>query len=332
MKQKANLSHVGEVLRAAEEYGLSPFVLRDAGSVTVCVPDADPGTFGDAVSKLTGVSKLGAFETKFKLVSREFRATDTVVPVGPVRVGGPGVVFMAGPCAVESKDQLFAAAEALAASKAHILRGGAFKPRSSPYAFQGLKEEGLRILSQARGRFGLPVVTEVISPNDVPLVAEHADLLQVGARNMQNYPLLEALGTAGRPVLLKRGMMSTIEELLLSAEYVVAAGNPDVILCERGIRTFSDLTRNTLDVTAVAVLKHLSHLPVLVDPSHATGLRQYVAPAARAGIAAGADGLIVEVHPRPEEALCDGGQSLTLEGFRKLRTGCLAVAHAVGRT
>jgi 3-deoxy-7-phosphoheptulonate synthase len=255
-----------------------------------------------------------------------------VVAVGSVAVGGPDLVLVAGPCAVESRDQVFRAAEALARAGAHILRGGAFKPRSSPYAFQGLKEEGLAILAAARERFGLPVVTEVMAPGDVEMVAAYADVLQVGSRNMQNFSLLEACGSADRPVLLKRGMSSTIEELLLSAEYVAAAGNPNVILCERGIRTFERQVRNTLDVTAVAVLQDLSHLPVLVDPSHATGKRRYVEAAARAGVAAGADGLIVEVHPCPDEALCDGAQSLTPEGFEGLAESCCAVGRAVGRS
>ncbi|MDH4035608.1 MAG: 3-deoxy-7-phosphoheptulonate synthase, partial [candidate division Zixibacteria bacterium] len=236
-----------------------------------------------------------------------------------------------GPCAVESREQTLRAADAVAEAGATILRGGAFKPRSSPYSFQGLGEEGLQILSAAKQQTGLPVVSEVTTPTVVELVASYADMLQVGARNMQNFALLEAVGRTGKPVLLKRGMMSTIEELLMSAEYILSNGNPNVILCERGIRTFETATRNTLDISAVPVIKSLSHLPVIIDPSHATGQRSLIEPMAKAAIAAGADGLIIEVHPDPDEALCDGAQSLYPADFAKLMDQLRRIVEATGR-
>jgi 3-deoxy-7-phosphoheptulonate synthase len=239
---------------------------------------------------------------------------------------------MAGPCAVESREQTLAAAEAVAAAGATVLRGGAFKPRTSPYSFQGLGEKGLQILREAGERTGLKIVTEVMAPQDVPLVASYAHILQIGARNMQNYPLLEAIGKTGHPVLLKRGLMSTIEELLMAAEYILSNGNPNVMLCERGIRSFEKYTRNTLDIAAVPILKKLSHLPVIVDPSHATGKRDLVEPVSKSAIAAGADGLIIEVHPKPEEALSDGAQSLPPPEFDELMKKLSAIAIAVGRS
>jgi 3-deoxy-7-phosphoheptulonate synthase len=253
------------------------------------------------------------------------------VKVDDVTIGGDALVVIAGPCSVESREQMERIADAVQAAGARMLRGGAFKPRSSPYAFQGLGSAGLAILAEQRERTGLKIVTEVVAPEDVELVARSADVLQVGARNMQNFRLLEAVGGQPRPVLLKRGMMATIEELLLAAEYVVAAGNPRVILCERGIRTFERATRNTLDVCAVPVLKERTHLPVIVDPSHAAGRRELVPALARAAVAAGADGLIVEVHPEPERALSDGRQSLDPAGFAALMEQLRPVAGAVGR-
>ena len=245
--------------------------------------------------------------------------TRTVVQVrDDLEIGGGEFVVMAGPCAVESEDQVLRSAEAVAAAGARILRGGAYKPRSSPYAFQGLGVEGLKILSKAREATGLAIVTEVMSEDDVALIAEYADIMQVGARSMENYALLEALGTCGRPVLLKRGMTATLEELLRSAQMIAMAGNPQIILCERGIRTFETATRNTLDISAVPVLKAVSHLPVIVDPSHAAGVRTLVPVLARAAVVVGADGLIVEVHPSPDQALSDGNQSLTFPGFRDM--------------
>jgi 3-deoxy-7-phosphoheptulonate synthase len=270
------------------------------------------------------------------LAALDPRTARTVVTVGrgpaAVRIGAERVVLVAGPCAVESWDQLLAAARAAKAAGASILRGGAYKPRTSPYAFQGLGEEGLRLLSRARAETGLPVVTEVTSPETVPLVAEHADLLQVGARNMQNYELLRACARARRPVLLKRGLAATLEELLLAAEYLLSGGNPDVVLCERGIRTHEPATRNTLDLSAVPALRECTHLPVIVDPSHATGRRSLVLPLAGAAVAAGADGVMVEAHPDPDRALSDGEQSLPLDALPALAARLRAVATAVGRT
>ncbi|MFZ0014095.1 MAG: 3-deoxy-7-phosphoheptulonate synthase, partial [Acidimicrobiia bacterium] len=265
-------------------------------------------------------------------VSREYRESDSVVDVRDVAVGGPEVVIIAGPCSVESREQLSTVADSVAAAGARILRGGAFKPRTSPYSFQGLGEEGLQLLGAARDQSGLPVVTEVVAPEDVVLVATHADMLQIGARNMQNFRLLSEAGAQPKPVLLKRGISSTIEELLMAAEYIASAGNTRVVLCERGIRTFETATRNTFDVSAVPVLKQRTHLPVIVDPSHAAGDRSLVPSLAAAGIAAGADGVIVEVHNDPDAALSDGPQSLTLPGFTAMMGLLKGVADAVGRS
>jgi 3-deoxy-7-phosphoheptulonate synthase len=279
----------------------------------------------------TGVEQVIPITRAYKMVSREFKPENTVVNVNGVAVGGDKFVVMAGPCAVENREQVLTAARAVKAGGACVLRGGAFKPRTSPYSFQGLGEEGLKILLAAKRETGLPIVTEVISPELVPLVSEYADILQIGARNMQNYALLEAVGKVRKPVLLKRGMMSTIEELLMAAEYVLSNGNQQVILCERGIRTFEKATRNTLDISAVPVIKRNSHLPIIVDPSHAAGHTEFVVPLALAAVAAGADGIIVEVHPCPETAWCDGVQSLSLEMFSDMMTGIRAVASAMGR-
>jgi 3-deoxy-7-phosphoheptulonate synthase len=264
-------------------------------------------------------------------VSRESRSGSTKINVSGVEIGGNGVVVIAGPCAVENSDQLFTTAESVVRSGARILRGGAFKPRSSPYSFQGLGEEGLKLLAAARKNTGLPVVTEVMDTRHVELVAEYADILQIGSRNMQNYPLLKEAGLCKIPILLKRGMMATIEEFLLAAEYILHQGNDRVILCERGIRTFETSTRNTLDLSAVPMLKNLTHLPVIVDPSHGTGHRWMVPALAKAAVAVGADGLIMEVHFNPEEALCDGYQSLDLDEFDSLMTGLRKIAKAVDR-
>jgi len=264
-------------------------------------------------------------------VSRDSNPEDTIVNIKGVEVGGSEVVVIAGPCAVESHEQLFETAKAIKAGGAGILRGGAFKPRSSPYSFQGMGEDGLKLLSDIRKEFGLPVVTEVMDTRQVELVVSYADMIQIGSRNMQNYPLLKEAGMCKKPVLLKRGMMSTIEEFLLAAEYVLNQGNEQVILCERGIRTFETSTRNTLDLSAVPMLKRLCHLPVIVDPSHGTGLRWMVPSMAKAAVAVGADGLIMEVHYKPEEALCDGQQSLSLNEFTQLMADLRKIAVAVGR-
>ena len=265
-------------------------------------------------------------------VSRTNKPETTLVKVGDIEFGGSGIVIIAGPCAVESQEQLFVTARSVNNSGARILRGGAFKPRSSPYSFQGMGEEGLNLLSLVRNETRQPVVTEVMDTRQVEMVAEYADMLQVGSRNMQNFPLLKEVGMSKKPVLLKRGMMATIEEFLNAAEYILNQGNENVILCERGIRTFETSTRNTLDLNAVPMLKQLTHLPVIVDPSHGTGIRWMVAPMAKAAIAAGADGLIIEVHYQPETALCDGHQSLSLDEFEELMRGLKKIAEAVGRS
>jgi 3-deoxy-7-phosphoheptulonate synthase len=264
-------------------------------------------------------------------VGRTSTELSTIVNISGVEIGGSEVVIIAGPCAVESREQLFETARSVKTGGARILRGGAFKPRSSPYSFQGLGEEGLKLLSQIRKETGLPVVTEVMDTRQVELVASYTDMIQIGSRNMQNYPLLKEAGMCRKPVLLKRGMMATIEEFLLAAEYILSQGNDQVILCERGIRTFETSTRNTLDLSAVPMLKRLTHLPVIIDPSHGTGLRWMVPSMAKAAIAAGADGLIMEVHYNPEEAICDGYQSLNLDEFAQLMTDLKKIASAVGR-
>jgi 3-deoxy-7-phosphoheptulonate synthase len=292
-------------------------------------PDFDPRD----IEVLDGVREVVRITQPYKLASRAFRPEGTIVNLGNgVKVGGTEVVVGAGPCAVESAAQIDSVAETVARLGAKLLRGGAFKPRSSPYSFQGLGEAGLKLMREAADRNGLLVVTEVMDPSQVALVLEYADLMQVGARNMQNYHLLRALGEIRKPVLLKRGMSATIEELLLSAEYILSGGNYDVILCERGIRTFETATRNTLDIAAIPVIKKLSHLPIFADPSHGTGRRDKVAPMARAAVAAGADGLLIEVHPDPEHALSDGAQSLFPEQFAKLMDELRIIAPAVGRS
>lgn len=278
---------------------------------------------------LPGVEKTMPILKPYKLASRESHEGDTVVNVGSIAVGGRDFVVMAGPCAIESEEQLLESAYVVKKGGGQILRGGAFKPRTSPYSFQGMEEEGLKVLDQVSKKTGLPTVTEVVNPADVDLVESYADMLQIGARNVQNFALLKKVGQARKPVLLKRGMMTTIEELLMSAEYILSSGNPNVILCERGIRTFETATRNTLDISAVPVLKGLTHLPVVVDPSHAAGNWKYVIPLARAAVAVGADGIIVEVHPEPEKAVSDGAQSLKPEKFYQLMDDVRALAQVM---
>jgi 3-deoxy-7-phosphoheptulonate synthase len=284
-----------------------------------------------ALESLECVESVTPILQPFKLASREVRPENTTVAVGGAVIGGPKVVVMAGPCSVESRSQVLEVAEKVKAAGAAVLRGGAFKPRTSPYSFQGLEEEGLKLLDEARRETGLPVITEVMEPDKVDVVAEHADILQIGARNVQNFSLLRRVADVEKPVLLKRGMSTSIQEWLLSAEYVLSGGNARVILCERGIRTFETATRYTLDLNAVPVLKKLTHLPVVVDPSHGTGHWEYVEAMALAGIASGADGLLIEVHPRPEEALSDGPQSLKPERFAALMAKVRRVAQAVDR-
>lgn len=280
---------------------------------------------------MSGVEKVVAITSNYKLASRQFKPENSVIDVDGVKIGGDRCVMMAGPCAVESREQLLESAAIVKAAGAEFLRGGAYKPRTSPYSFQGLEEQGLKFLAEAREKTGLKIVTEVVDPQSVPVVCEYADILQVGARNMQNFQLLKTVGKCGKPVLLKRGIAATIEEWLNAAEYIMNEENYQVILCERGIRTFETATRNTLDLSAVAVLKNSCHLPVIVDPSHGTGHWKLVRPMARAAIAAGADGLMVEVHPKPDEAMSDGKQSLTPDNFTALMSEIDAIAKIMGR-
>jgi len=320
-----------DVVRLLEEEGFRVQVNEQADATSIgAVGQPAPG-LEKCLMGMPGVRSVDLSALPYPLVAREHHPESTRVKVEDVAIGGTEIVVIAGPCAVESETQIMETARAVARGGARLLRGGAFKPRSSPYSFQGLGVEGLRLLAQARSETGLRVVTEVVSAEDVEMVARHADVLQIGARNMQNFRLLSAVGAQGCPVLLKRGLMSTIEELLLAAEYVVAAGNPRVILCERGIRTFERATRNTLDISAVPVLKERSHLPVIVDPSHAAGLREIVPALALAAVAVGADGLIVEVHPDPPRAASDGRQSLTFGEFHRMMTQIRLVAEAVSR-
>ncbi len=285
----------------------------------------------ETIAAMAGVEKVVPILKPFKLASRDFKEEPTLVQAGPVTFGGGKVPLIAGPCAVESRDQLLTVARELKRLGARMLRGGAYKPRTSPYSFQGLAKEGLELLKEAREETGLPVVTEVISPQEVELVAEYSDMLQIGARNMQNFNLLSAVGQVQKPVILKRGPAARVEEWLMAAEYIMKEGNFQVVLCERGIRTFETATRNTLDISAVPLVKRLSHLPVIVDPSHAAGRRDLVFPLACAALAAGADGLMVEVHPCPEKALSDGPQSLTPVEFAALHQGLEPLARAVGK-
>lgn len=285
----------------------------------------------DRFEMLPGVDEVILVSKPYKLSSREFHPLDTLVKVGGVTIGGKEIVVMAGPCAVETEQQLLETAKAVKAAGATILRGGAFKPSTSPYHFRGLGEPGLELLAQVKREVGLPVITEVMSPVEVELVASYTDVLQVGARNMQNFPLLEEVGKTGKPVMLKRGLSATVQEWLLAAEYILAQGNPQLMLCERGIRTFETYTRNTMDLSAIPVIEKVSHLPVIADPSHGTGKWYLVIPMALAAVAAGADGVMVEVHPHPDSALKDGAQSLTFENFQLLMSQLKPVAEAMGR-
>jgi 3-deoxy-7-phosphoheptulonate synthase len=304
---------LAEGLQPHESVGAERVVIALVGDVG---PRRDP--LISRFSALPGVETVTPITRPFKLASREFHAEDTVIRIGGTAIGDGGLTIMAGPCSVESREVALETAVAVKAAGATILRGGAFKPRTSPYAFQGLGVEALRYLAEARAETGLPVITEVMEPSQVEVVNRYADILQIGTRSMQNYSLLTAVGRVDKPVMLKRGYGATIEEWLMAAEYIISSGNPNVILCERGIRTFETYTRNTMDLAAVPLLHHLTHLPVIVDPSHATGKYWLVKPLAMAGVAIGADGVMVEVHPRPSEALSDGEQSLTFDGFREM--------------
>ena len=295
--------------------------------VTSAMPD-----LRERLELVPGVSEVVPITKPFKLSSREFEPEDTVIDVGGVKIGGKELVVMAGPCAAETPEQVMSTARAVKAAGARILRGGAFKPSTSPYSFRGLGEEGLKLLSEAKEETGLPLITEVLTPQDVEMVVKYADILQVGARNMQNFVLLDEVGRANMPVMLKRGLSATIQEWLLAAEYILAQGNRQLILCERGIRTFETYTRNTMDVSAIPIVHKETHLPIIADPSHGTGKWDLVMPMALASVAAGADGLMIEVHPTPDTALKDGAQSLTFEHFGELMKRVIPVAEAVGRT
>jgi 3-deoxy-7-phosphoheptulonate synthase len=319
MQAGATDEQINHICNRIREFGYTPHVIHgEERTVIAAIGHGDKKEHIGQLKSADGVADAFPILQPFKLVSKEVRKQKSVIKLGQVAIGDGGFVVMAGPCSVEGREQLLSTAEAVAQSGAQILRGGAYKPRTSPYDFQGLAEEGLKLLAEARTRTGLLVITEVLDTGDVELVAEYADILQVGARNMQNFALLKKLGEVQKPVMLKRGLSATIKEFLLSAEYIVTHGNPDVILCERGIRTFETATRNTLDLAAVPVINELSHLPVVVDPSHGTGKRSLVKPLAKASVAVGADGLMTEVHPKPEEAWSDGPQSLRFEEFAAL--------------
>jgi 3-deoxy-7-phosphoheptulonate synthase len=319
MRLHATRAEIDEVRDRIQEFGYKVHSIEGEERVVIgAVGVGDVTPCLESLEAMPQVEKAVRISAPYKFVSREFRPQKTQIRVNGTVIGGDEFVVMAGPCSVENERQIMETAEAVAAAGAKLLRGGAFKPRTSPYDFQGLEEAGLKLLRKAKEATGLAIVTELMSDGDVALVAEYSDVIQIGARNMQNFALLKALGRAGRPIVLKRGMSSTIRELLMSAEYIVAHGNPDVILCERGIRTFETETRNTCDISAVPVLNELTHLPVLVDPSHAAGKRSIVPALTRAAVAVGADGVIVEVHPHPEKAFSDGAQSLTIPQFRDL--------------
>ncbi|MCS7059560.1 MAG: 3-deoxy-7-phosphoheptulonate synthase [Thermoflexales bacterium] len=338
MKSEASSAEIGAVVKRIEEIGLKAHLSQGEERTIIGVVGNDRPVNRDMFELLNGVERVVPILRPFKLASREFKKDDTIISIRvngrTISIGGPPapIALMAGPCSAESREQVLESAHAVKEAGAAILRGGAFKPRTSPYSFQGHGEQGLKWLAEAREQTGLAIVTEVMATEQVNLVAAYADILQIGARNMQNFPLLMAAGASMKPILLKRGMSSTMEELLMAAEYIMSQGNYNVMLCERGIRTFETYTRNTLDINAVPVLKQLSHLPVIVDPSHGTGKWEYVTAVSKAAVAAGADGLIVEVHPHPDQALSDGAQSLTPARYADLVARVRRVAAAVDRT
>lgn len=331
MRTNATQKEINAVVERVQTLGFQPHSSQGEERTIIGVVGNNPITAQAQFIHMEGVDRIVPISRPYKLASREFISENSTFPLDGVQIGGEGVILIAGPCAVEDRNLLLETALAVQEAGAHALRGGAFKPRTSPYAFQGLGEKALEMLAEVREITGLPVVTEAMSSEQVPLVAKYADVIQIGARNMQNYNLLNAAGESQHPVLLKRGLSSTIEELLMAAEYILSHGNRRVILCERGIRTFETSTRNTTDINAIPVLKTLTHLPVMLDPSHSTGQWQYVTAVARAAVAAGADGLIIEVHPKPEEALSDGGQSLKPERFAELVRQIRGISEAVGR-
>jgi len=333
MEIGAPLAAIKHVEAKVRELGFKPHLIEGEERFVIACVGAGEKSNLEALSGLESVEAVVPISKPYKLASREVKKEKTIIPIagGKVKIGGPKLVVMAGPCSVEGEEQIVTTAKAVKAAGASVLRGGAWKPRTSPYDFQGLEEEGLKFLDTARAETGLPFITEIMTVRDIDLVAQYADILQVGARNVQNFSLLKELGDCKKPVFLKRGMATTIKEWLMSAEYIISHGNPNVILCERGIRTFETATRNTLDLNALPVLAELTHLPVIVDPAHGTGHWQYVSTMACAATAAGADGLMVEVHPHPEKAWSDGGQSLKFARFEEMMTRVKAVAKAVGR-
>ena len=331
MRQDAGDDEIRGVVRAVEARGYKAHPIPGAHRTAIGITGNRGAEEAPVLESLPGVLEVIPVTHAYKLVSREVKAENSVVSIGGVEVGGGTLVVVAGPCAVETREQTLTVARAVKAAGAHLLRGGAFKPRTSPYSFQGLGEEGLKILAAAREETGLPVVTEAVDERALDLVEEHADAIQIGARNMQNFSLLRRAGKAKKPVILKRGMSATLEELLMSAEYILAEGNYQVVLCERGVRTFSDFSRNTLDLAVVPAVKQMSHLPILVDPSHGTGRRDKVAPLSRAAAAVGADGLMIEVHHDPNQALSDGPQSITPDMFEALMGDLRQIASVIGR-
>jgi 3-deoxy-7-phosphoheptulonate synthase len=331
MRQSATPEEIRGVVAAVEARGMKAHPIPGAQRTAIGITGNKGAVDAPIFEGLPGVLEVIPVTHAYKLVSREVKAEDTVVDIGGVAVGGPSLVIVAGPCAVESREQMLTVAREVKRAGAQLLRGGAFKPRTSPYSFQGLGEEGLKILAAARDETGLPVVTEALDTEGVDLVERYADAIQIGARNMQNFSLLKRCGRARKPVLLKRGLAATLEEFLMSAEYVVSEGNYAVVLCERGVRTFSDFSRNTLDLAVVPAVKSLSHLPILVDPSHGTGRRDKVAPLSRAAVAVGADGIVVEVHHDPNSALSDGPQSITPAMFEALVRDLRQIAPVIGR-
>ncbi len=333
MQKDCEEKNIDEVLARLESVGLTTQISRGVERTVIGILGTNPVSpeMREALEMMAGVEEVVAITKPYKLSSREFHPKNSVVKVGGVTIGGKKLAVMAGPCAVENEEQVMSTAQAVKAAGANILRGGAFKPSTSPYSFRGLGVEGLKLLAKAGEETGLPLVTEVLSPEDVEVVARYTDILQVGTRNMQNFSLLDEVGKAKKPVLLKRGLAATIQEWLLAAEYILAQGNEEVILCERGIRTFETYTRNTLDISAVPIIHKLSHLPIIADPSHGTGVWHLVKPMALAAVAAGADGLMIEVHPTPETAMKDGAQSLNFKNFEQLMEQLSPVATAVGR-
>jgi len=331
LKPDTTQKGIDHVVQKIKELGFTPHISKGAQRIIIGVIGENAIRYRNVFETMFIVDSIVPISKPYKLVSREFKKENTKVKIGKVEIGGKAIVVMAGPCAVENRDLLLEVAQQVKEAGAKILRGGAFKPRTSPYSFQGLRKEGLKLLAEVSRITDLPVVTEVMDPRQVEVVSEYAHIIQIGARNMQNFDLLREVGRGSRPVLLKRGIASTIKEFLMSAEYVLSGGNYDLILCERGIRTFEDATRFTLDISAVPLIKKLSHLPVVVDPSHGTGMRDLVAPMSRAAIAAGSDGLIVEVHPRPEEALSDGLQAVMPQDFHRFMKEIKSIARVLGR-